>query len=124
MDKDQKRILIVEDEEATIRVLADRFGQENFQVLKADDGDVGLDTALKEHPDLILLDILMPRMDGIEMLKKLREDSWGKTVPVILLTNVSEASRCAEAAEHGVYDYLVKADWDLDEVVEKVKEKI
>ena len=123
----QKTILIVEDEISQLNVLADEFESEGFRVLKAQNGHDGFDLALLERPDIILLDIVMPVMDGMAMMKKLREkNSWGKKVPIILLTNLSadnDARIMAIARDEPAY-YLVKSDHLLSEVVEKVKERL
>ena len=87
-------------------------------------GEVGLERALKERPDLILLDIIMPVMDGMTMLAKLRTDKWGKDVPVIMLTNLNNSEDVEEASKHGVYDYLVKSNWRLEDVIGKVREAL
>lgn len=122
-----KKILIVEDEEIMLKALVEKFTNEGFEVIKAVDGEDGLGVALQEKPDLILLDILLPKMDGIEVLKKLREDDWGKSAKIILLTNVADTARVAEGAQYNtseVYEYLIKTDWTLDEVVQKVKNRL
>ena len=119
-----KKILIVEDEPALLSALLAKFHQEGFAAIGAKDGQEGLNTALREHPDLILLDIIMPVMDGMTMLYKLQKDSWGMNVPVILLTNLSEAERVSESLRQGVYDYLVKSDWKLEDIVKKVRETL
>lgn len=126
MKKVHKIVLveIIEDEEPVLSVLSSRFEKEGFDVIRAVDGEEGLKAALKHKPDLILLDLLMPRMDGLSMLKKLREDAWGKHVPVIVLTNLNDAEKVASAAEGGAFDFLVKADWKLEDVVKKVKQKL
>jgi CheY-like chemotaxis protein len=124
MSDAQKTILVVEDESSMRRVLVDKLSLEAFSVLEAKNGEEGLKIALEKHPDLILLDIIMPRMDGITMLKKLRDDEWGKKVEVILLTNLSEKEKIAEAMEQETFEYLVKTDWKIEDVVEKVKEKL
>src|SRR5882724_12815069 len=86
----QKKILIVEDEEAMLRLLSDALSEAGFQVVTAKDGVQGLGNAKTYHPDLILLDIILPEMDGITMMKTLREtDEWGKNVPIIVLTNLN-----------------------------------
>lgn len=118
------KILIVEDETSLRGALRDKLCLEGFTVLEAKNGQEGLAVALREHPDLILLDIIMPVMDGMTMLYELRKDPWGKDVKIILLTNLSEAERVAESLRQGVYDYLVKSDWKLEDIVKKVKVKL
>lgn len=115
---------IVEDEVSLLEVLSDKFVKEGFNVLQAKNGDEGLKVALAEHPDIILLDIIMPVMDGMTMLKKLREDSWGKDAKVIILTNLSDNEKTAQALDGGSDDYLVKSDWKIEDVVKKVEEKL
>lgn len=119
-----KKILIAEDDESTLNVLADSFAIAGFIVLSAVNGAAALELALKEHPDIILLDIQMPVMGGLEMLGKLRQDEWGKSAEVILLTNFGDAGKIAEATGKGAYDYLVKSDWKTDDIIEKVKSKL
>ena len=119
-----EKVLIVEDEMAMLNVLADKFKREGFDVFKAADGDEGLEAALKERPNLILLDILMPKMDGMTFLRKLREDIWGKNATVVILTNLVDPRVAAETSESGVFDYWVKTELTLDEIVEKVRGKL
>jgi len=126
MDKKlSKKILIVEDDVSLLKALQDKLSQEGYEVYKAWDGKIGLALALEKKPDLILLDIVMPVMDGMTMLKKLRnEGSYGKEVPVILLTNLNPDS---ERVNRGVTInepafYLIKSNWTLDEVMQKIKE--
>jgi len=119
-----KTILLIEDEMPTLEILYDRFTKEGFKVLKARDGENGLELALKEHPDLILLDIILPKVDGIEIIRKLRADNWGKDALVIVLTNLSDIRTAADALENGVYSFIVKSSWKLEDLVEKVKEKL
>jgi len=122
---DQKKIiLVVEDEEPMQLVLRDVLKVEGYIVLEAKNGIEGLELALKEHPDLILLDILMPKMDGLEMLKNLRADEWGRSVPVIVLTNLSDNEDIAKAVEEDVFEYFVKTDIRIDEVIARIREKI
>ncbi len=128
MDKgteSKKTILVVEDDASELKALVDKFTREGFSVLQAKNGEEGLESALKNHPDLILLDIVMPKMDGMTMLKKLREtDEWGKTVPVIILTNLTSADegRNRDITELEPAYYLVKTDWKIDELVAKVRD--
>ncbi len=124
MVKPGKTILVVEDDEPLLAAVSHKLRLAGFSVLQASDGVAGLKSALEHHPDLILLGILLPKMDGMTVLKKLRADAWGADARVILLTNLSDTDSIATAAEGEVYDYLVKNHWTLDEVVQKVKERL
>ncbi|HAT73910.1 MAG: Transcriptional regulatory protein ResD [Candidatus Moranbacteria bacterium GW2011_GWF2_36_839] len=119
-----KKIIIIEDELSLRSVLAEKLKSDGFEVLEAKNGQEGLEISISQKPDLILLDIVMPKMDGLTMLEKLREDSWGKKVPVIILTNLSSGAEMSRSAEGGVSGYLVKTDWKLDDVVKKIKETL
>ncbi|MCI0542742.1 response regulator [bacterium] len=119
-----KKILIVEDEVSLRTPLSKTLTDEGFQVFQAENGDEGLKMAFQEHPDLILLDVFMPKMGGLEMLDLLRKDEWGKGALIMLLTNSTNTENVAEALEGNVTDYLVKAEWDLKEIVKKVKQKL
>lgn len=121
---DNKKILIVEDEEAIQKAVSDALLNQEFSTLTARDGQEGLEIALREHPDLILLDILMPKMDGMIMFQKLRADEWGKKVPVIILTNVSPnaSSIINSVLQNEPAYYLVKSDVKLEGIVDKIKE--
>jgi len=120
-------ILVVEDEPAMCQTLMDNLVSEGFNVLQAKDGVEGLAVSSAHHPDLILLDILMPQMDGLAMMQKLRaQDAWGKKVPIILLTNLSpdEDRIMKRVTEDEPAYYLVKTDWKMNEVMEKIKERL
>lgn len=120
-----KKILIVDDDVAILKSLVYQFKKDGFRVVEAKDGEEGLQVALLEKPDIILLDIMMPKKDGMEMLAELRsQDEWAKDVPVILLTNMSDTDKVSDAVNLGVYDYLVKSDWKLEDVVKTVKGKL
>lgn len=116
-----KKILIVDDEADIREAIADVLSQSGFEVLQAENGEVGLSTALALHPDLILLDIVMPVMNGQDMLMKLREDVWGKTVKVAMLTSMDDTKNVAESYSGSVADYLVKSQVDIDDFVTQVK---
>ncbi len=128
MTEDKKtKILIVEDEAVICKAYADELRDENFLVLTAMNGRDGLELAFREKPDFILLDILMPIMDGLTMMDKLREkDLYGKNVPIILLTNLSasEDKIIKAITKNEPAYYLVKSDWNLSDVVEKIKERL
>jgi DNA-binding response OmpR family regulator len=122
--KQKNKILIVEDETSLLDVLADKFKREGFLVYKAQDGQEALEIVKKQKPDLVILDVIMPSMDGLTMIKKLREDKWGNVVPVLILSNLSDPEQINEAKEWGAVDYLVKSNWGLDDVVLKVKQTL
>ena len=118
------KILIVDDEPALLSALVDKFTRTGFTVIIAENGREGLKAALKNRPDLILLDIIMPVMDGITMLYKLRKDRWGKQVKVILLTNLSDPGKITKCLTQRVNGYLVKSDWKIKDVVKQVSKKL
>lgn len=120
-----KKILIAEDEEILGSLLQKKLTTEGFDVIWKMDGDEALQTALVERPDLVLLDIVMPGMDGLSVLKRIRTDEkWGKNVPIMILSNLSEPNSVDEAMQGGVYDFLVKADWDIDDIVTKIRKHL
>jgi len=125
MSKNNKKVLIVEDEVAMLTALAKKFSSSGFVVFKAENGEEGLKTFLEKKPDLVMLDIIMPKMDGLEVIKKIREDKKrGADVPIIMLTNLSDAEQVAEAGRFGVFDFLVKTDWRLDDIVDLANKKL
>lgn len=124
MENNKKTILIVEDEKDVSSVIAELITSQGFNAVEAEDGEVGLDKALSEHPDLILVDILMPRKDGMEMIKELRSHAWGKNIPIVLLTNLNQADKVAEAIEYDVTDYIVKSDITIDSLAKLISDKI
>lgn len=120
-------ILIVEDEDTIRKIYADGLRDEGFSVLVAKNGKEGLEVALREKPDLILLDILMPVMDGLTMMDLLRNEvPYGKNVPIILLSNLSASEEKIMAAitKNEPAYYLEKANWELSQVVEKIRERL
>lgn len=119
-----KKILIVEDEITLLKALAEKLIEAGFKVIEAEDGKQGLESALKEQPDLILLDIILPRMDGLTVLHKLQANAQTKKIPVIILTNLIDSDHLSEQVRQGGHDYLVKTDWKLAEVIHKVKERL
>jgi DNA-binding response OmpR family regulator len=119
-----KTILIIEDEIPILNILSNKLTREGFTVLTAKDGKQGLELALAKHPALILLDIILPVMDGITMLKKLHADPWGKNAQVVMLTNLGDSQSVANALELGSHDFLVKADWTIEDVVQIARDKL
>lgn len=121
----KKIILLVEDEELMLIPLTEKLVKQGFNVVMAHDGEEGVALALEKHPDLVVLDIIMPKMDGMAAMKKIREDEdWGKDVPIIMLSNLSDPDKISDAANYNVFDFLVKTDWKLDDVVDFIKQKL
>lgn len=121
MNNDTQKVLVVEDDKTINKLLVEKLNSRGYITLSARDGQTGIDMALKERPDLILLDILLPTKDGIEVLEELRQDEWGKVARVIVMTNLTQDDKFADVYKHGVSDYLVKTNWDLNDVVEKIQ---
>jgi len=116
-----KKILFIEDESALQKTIGDILTQEGYEIISALDGAVGLRMAEEKKPDLILLDLILPKMHGFEVLKALKENLATKNIPVIILTNLEEIKDVEEALKLGATTYLVKSQYSLDEVVEKIK---
>ncbi len=124
--KKQKTVLVVEDERSLREAIGDVLRLKKFAVIEAKNGKEGLDLALSQHPDLILLDQIMPEMDGMSALKRIRNDAWGANVPVIILTNLSgNSEQLVEGIieHHPVYD-LIKSDWKIHDVVKKIEDTL
>jgi len=124
MQKINKKVLIVEDEPGSFMPLEAVFSDAGFDVVLAKDGQEGLDAVKKENPDLIILDILMPKINGIEMAKKLKE--LGISIPAIFLTQLKDEEHIADAMEsyRSDSDYIIKTDISLDEIVKRAKTKL
>jgi len=118
-----KKILIVDDENILLELLSKKFKEEGFEVEMASDGEEGFKKALEILPDLIILDVVMPKVNGLEMLAKLRNNEQGKDIKVIVLTNVKEIEKIEDAVKDGASEYLVKVEWSLENLVKKVKSK-
>ena len=116
-----KKILFIEDESALQKTFGEILRQEGYEMISALDGETGLRLAKSEKPDLILLDLILPKMPGFDVLKKLKEDNETKDIPVIVLTNLENIKDVDRAIELGATTYLVKAKYSLEEIVEKIK---
>jgi DNA-binding response OmpR family regulator len=118
------KIIFVEDEPTLQKTLCDILLKEGYDVKTASDGIAGLEMIKREKPDLVLLDLILPKMDGFTVLKKMREDAEIKDIPVMVLTNLEGTSDVEKVLELGATTYLVKANYELREVVEKVKKTL
>ena len=119
-----KSVLIVEDEGAMQRALKNKLEKAGYQVFLANDGTEALEQMKQHKPSLMLLDLIMPKLDGISVLREVKGNDDLKNIPVIILTNLSSGDKVAEAMQLGTFDFLVKANYSLDDVLAKVKERI
>ncbi|MSU60442.1 MAG: response regulator [Candidatus Staskawiczbacteria bacterium] len=118
-----KKILIVEDNKDFLWILRQSFDNENVSVVYATDGQEGLDMAQKEKPDLIIMDILLPKMDGISIARKLKEA--GVNAKMIFLTGFKDSEHISDAIDaFSDADYIVKTDMRIDDIVARVKDKL
>ncbi len=117
-------ILIVEDEPTLQKALSVALEREGYEIKSALEGELGLKLAKDVKPNLILLDLILPKMDGFEILEELKKDEVTKEIPVIILTNLESSQDIERALVLGAKTYLVKANYDLKDVIQKVKENI
>ena len=118
------KILIIEDEQMLSAMYKIKFENEGYDIMVANDGAEGLEIVKKNKFDMILLDIIMPKIDGFAVLKQLREQETSKDTPVILLTNLGQDEDVSRGKELGAVGYLIKANNTPAEVVEKVQEHL
>ena len=123
MENKAKKVLIVEDDRAIRRAMEFQIGQK-YAVVTADNGEEGLAQAASQKPDLILLDLIMPKMGGFEALKQLKEDPVTKNIPVIIFSNLSQETDVEQAKKMGAVDFYVKSDLSIDELMEKIDKYI
>ena len=116
------KILIIEDDQFLVTLLGTKLEKEGFDVSIAMDGEEGFDKAKEEKPQFILLDLILPKLNGFSVLEKIRKDSDLKQTPVVLLTNLGEKSDVEKGINLGADGYLVKADYTPDEIIQKIKE--
>jgi len=120
MDKKFK-ILVVEDEEKLLNLLKKKLVRSGFEVIVAQDGEEALERAEADKPDLILLDLFLPKLDGFEVLFRLRQNYSQRELPVMVLTNYGNSDNVSRVLDLGVEIFLIKANYSLDEVVDKIK---
>ncbi len=119
-----KTVLIVEDEQSMQRALKSKLEHGGYAVHAAADGEEAMAYLKTETPNLVLLDLIMPKIDGISVLHQMKADERLRAVPVVILTNLSSGDKVAEAMALGTFDFLVKANYSLDDVLKKVTERI
>jgi len=118
---DAPTVLFIEDDPLLLKMYETKFKSEGLRVLAAQDGEEGLRLATNERIDLIILDLMMPKLSGLDMLERLRSQAHGKSHVVIVLTNLTKEDEIKRAMDLGVKEYLVKADLTPNEVAAKVK---
>ncbi|MCK5061901.1 response regulator [Candidatus Parcubacteria bacterium] len=119
---DNKKILIIEDEELILKALSEGFKRRGFEISKATDGKKGLESIENEKPDLILLDLLLPIMNGQEVLEKMKEKGLLKKIPVIILTNMSDGATLKKCIKMGAREYIIKVNFSFEDMERIIKE--
>lgn len=123
-EKTNKKILMIEDERIIVDLLKRKLEKEGYQVSVGRDGVEGLEKMREDKPELILLDIVMPRMGGLEVMEKMREDDELKDIPIVVISNSGQPIELDRAKKLGAKDWLVKTEFDPQEVIRKVKKQI
>ena len=121
ISNESKKILFVEDESALQTTFGNMLTKQGYEIIKAMDGKTGLELAREKKPDLILLDLILPKMDGFGVLKGLKENEETKEIPVIILTNLENTGDVQRALELGAMTYLTKANYTLSEISKKIE---
>jgi DNA-binding response OmpR family regulator len=119
-----KTILVVEDDPDLMIITSTKLSEAGFNVLKAHNGEEGLKVAIEKHPDLILLDYMMPEMTGIEMLKLLRTNDWGKDAHVFMLTSMNRSQDMSEGLKYNVAKYIIKSDMKYEDLISDINSYI
>lgn len=117
-----KKILIIEDESALQKTLGEMLFQQGYEILSALNGEIGLKLAQSKKPDLILLDLILPKIHGFDVLKKIKDNPETREIPVIVLTNLESIEDIKKAMELGATTYLVKANYSLEELTIKINQ--
>jgi two-component system, OmpR family, alkaline phosphatase synthesis response regulator PhoP len=118
------KILVVEDEITLQKAMMDALDISGYETAGANDGEQGLEMIKSEKPDLVLLDIILPKMNGFDVLKAIKADETTKKIPVIMLTNLESSGDIEKALTLGAMTYLVKTNYELDEIVKRVKDAL
>jgi DNA-binding response OmpR family regulator len=124
MIKKKKKILIIEDDKFLLKLYSDKLRRAGFEVFEALTGEEGLNKISTENPDLIILDLILPRKSGFEILSELKIDSKTKDIPIIILTNLEQKSDIKRGLEMGAKSYLIKTDFSTNKLPQLVKENL
>jgi len=120
MKKKLSKILIIEDDQFIRRICKNGLERSGFDVVTATEGEEGIEKAREQSPDLILSDLIMPHKNGFEMLEQIKKDEQLKDIPIIILSNLGQESDIQKIKKMGVVDYLIKSDFKIKEVVERI----
>lgn len=123
-EQNKKKVLIIEDDPLLVKMYTTKFSSDGFEVISASDGLEGLKLALEKVPDVIILDIMMPKMSGHDVLAKMRTSSKTNKIPVIVLSNLTQQSEAQKAIDLGAKEYMAKANFTPGQVIERVKKYI
>ncbi len=116
-----KKILIIEDDKFLRELIAKKLAKDGYEISEAVDGEEGVKKTKETKPDLILLDLILPEMDGFEVLSKIKEDPVSSSIPVIILSNLGQKEDIEKGLKMGATDYLIKAHFTPGEIVEKIR---
>lgn len=116
-----KKILIIEDDKFLRKIIAKKLAQDEYEIFEAVDGDEGIKLAKEKNPDLILLDLVLPSMDGFTVLYNLKKDKKSFKIPVIILSNLGQSEEISRGLKLGAIDFLIKAHLTPGEIVERIK---
>ncbi|MEK7090399.1 MAG: response regulator [Patescibacteria group bacterium] len=119
-----QKILLIEDDSTLAGALSQGLKDAGFDVITAMDGESGFNAAVEQKPALIVLDEILPKLEGLEVHKRLQAEESIRNIPVIMLTNVEDPRKVSQALEQGLKDYFIKADWSMADIVKKIKEKL
>jgi len=116
-----KKILIIEDDKFLRELIGQKLLKEGYDIVEAVDGEKGIKSIKDEKPDLVLLDLILPGMDGFEVLTKIKEDAGIAQIPVIILSNLGQKDDIEKGLKMGAVDYLIKAHFTPGEIIDKIK---
>ncbi|MBI5765709.1 response regulator [Candidatus Falkowbacteria bacterium] len=124
MPEEKIKVLLVEDDSMIVKMYKMRFEEEGYAVLVTDKGSEAIEIVEKEKPDIILLDVILPEVDGFTVLQRLKNDTKTKEIPILLLTNLGQESDKEKGLQMGAADYFIKAQHTPVEIIQKIKELI
>ncbi|MFH1508902.1 MAG: response regulator [bacterium] len=123
-EETKKKVLVIEDETALLFAIRAELSYAGYEVLAASTGEEGLKMFQDKKPDLVVLDLILPGIDGFEILSEIKKDSGKKMIPVLVVSNLGDKNDIERAKSLGAYDYLVKANYSLESIQEKIKEAL